>query len=210
MDPQVKKQHYFQKKYDDLSRFVSYYYQVDLARSVNPEKILEIGKGNGMVSDYLKKIGFPVTTCDFDQNLNPDIVADVRSIPVASNSFDAVLAYEMLEHLPFEEFEKCLQELKRISKKNVLISLPYKSSSFEFFFKFPGVRTLFKKGFLHWLIRIPLKFGGIKVSGQHYWEIDLYQWPLRKVRGIIERHFKIKKEFSPPLNSYHRFFLLEK
>ena len=210
MDIQVKKEHYFKKKYDDLSRFVSYFYQIDLARSVNPENILEIGKGNGTVSDHLKKIGFSVTTCDFDKNLNPDIVADVRSIPSADNSFDAILAYEILEHLPFDQFEKCLQELKRISKKYVLISLPYKSTSFEFIFKFPGVRSLFKKDFFRWLFRIPLKFGGIQVSGQHYWEIDLFQYPLRKVRGILAKHFKIIKEFSLPLNSYHRFFLLEK
>lgn len=210
MNLQVKKDHYFRKKYDDLSRFISYFYQMDLARSVNPENILEIGKGNGTVSDYLKKIGFSVTTCDFDKNLNPDIVADVRSIPVADNSFDVVLAYEILEHLPFEEFEKCLKELKRISKKHVLISLPYKSTSFELFFKFPGIRFLFKKDFFRWLIRLPLKFGGVKVSGQHYWELDLYQWPLRRVRVLISRHFKIQKEFSPPLNSYHRFFLLKK
>ena len=210
MDIQVKKDHYFKKKYDDFSRFVSYFHQIDLARSLDPKNILEIGKGNGMVSDYLKKIGFSVTTCDFDKNLNPDIVAHIHSIPVVENSFEAVLAYEILEHLPFDQFEKCLTELKRVSKKYVLISLPYKSTSFEFIWKFPGVRTLFKRDFLRHLFRIPLKFGGIKVSGQHYWEIDIFQYPLRKIRKILAKHFKITKEFSPPFNSYHRFFLLEK
>ena len=55
VSPQVKKQHYFRKKYDNLNRFISYFYQVDLVRSVDPETVLEVGKGNATVSEYLKE-----------------------------------------------------------------------------------------------------------------------------------------------------------
>lgn len=210
MTTQVKKEHYFKKKYDDLDRFISYFYQINLARETEPETILEIGKGNGTVSDYLKKLNYKVTTCDFDENLKPDYVADVRKLPFPDNSFDAVLAYEVLEHLPFEDFEKALGELKRVSKKNVLISLPYRSTGFEWMLKFPLIRTLFKRDFLNLFLRIPLKFGGIEVSGQHYWEIDGGKYPLRKVRKILKENLRITKEFRPPLNHYHYFFALEK
>jgi ubiquinone/menaquinone biosynthesis C-methylase UbiE len=223
MKPQVNKGHYFRKKYDDLNRFISYFYQVDLAQEVlesntNPridtnatnKSILEIGKGNGFFSDYMKKLGHNVTTCDFDKNLQPDIVADVRSLPVPDNSFDLVTAFEILEHLPFEDFTKALAELKRVSSKYVVISLPYKSTGFEWIFKFPGVRTLFRKPFLDFFLRIPLKFGGLKVSGQHYWEIDCWRWRLSKIRQLLRQHFKIAKEMRPVLNHYHYFFVLEK
>ncbi len=210
MDTQVKKEHYFRKKYDDLGRFISYFYQVDLLTDTDAKTVLEIGKGNGTFSDYLKKFGYQVTTCDFDKDLNPDVVADVRKMPLADNSFDAVTAFEILEHLPFEDFPKALAELKRVSKKHVVISLPYRSTGFEFVFKFPGVRTLFRKLFLNFFIRIPLKFGGIKVSGQHYWEIDLWNFRLSKVRAEIAKHFRIVKEVRPVMNHYHYFFVLEK
>ncbi len=207
---QVKKEHYFRKKYDNLDRFISYFYQIDLARDVEPKTILEVGKGNGIVSEYLKKLGYQVTTCDFDENLKPDYVEDIRKLSFSENSFDAVLAYEVLEHLPFQDFEKALEELKRVSKKNILISLPYRSTGFEWVFKFPFIRTLCEKDFFDFFLRIPLKFGGIKISKQHYWELDRWQYSLRKVRKILINHFRILRELRPPLNQYHYFFVLEK
>ena len=210
---QVKKEHYFRKKYDDLSRFISYFYQVDLvAVSVGDSgaKILEVGIGNGTVSDYLKKLGFSVTTCDFDQALKPDVVADVRKLPFPDNSFDAVMACEVLEHLPFEDFEIAIKELARVSRKSVVISLPYKSTYFEVALKLPLIRTIFRRPFLDFLIRLPLPFGGIKVSGQHYWEIDLWRTPLRRVRAALRRYGRVIREVKPVLNHYHYFFVLEK
>jgi SAM-dependent methyltransferase len=209
---QVNKKHYFRKKYDSLDRFISYFYQVDLALEVfesNTNKILEIGKGNGFFSDYMKKLGVKVTTCDFDNNLQPDIVADIRSLPVSDNSFDLVTAFEILEHIPFEDVPKALSELNRVSKKRVILSLPYRSTGIEWIFKFPGIRTILKIPFLSLFLRIPLKFGGIKVSGQHYWEIDAWRTPLASVRKLLKKQFKILTELSPPLDKYHYFFVLE-
>ena len=107
---QVYKEHYCRKKYDDLDRFISYFYQVDLTQQVaqrdanmrmhandtNEPRILEVGKGNGFFSNYMKKNGHSVTTADFDGSLNPDIVADIRSLPISDKSFDIVTAFEVL------------------------------------------------------------------------------------------------------------------
>ncbi|MDO8467166.1 MAG: class I SAM-dependent methyltransferase [bacterium] len=212
MDVQVNKTHYFRKKYDDLDRFISYFYQVDLSQeAISKEaKVLEIGKGNGFYSDYMKKLGYQVSTCDFDKDLSPDVVADIRKLPFPDNSFDLVTAFEVLEHLPFEDVEVALAELKRVSSGKVLISVPYKSTYFEMVLKFPFVRTILRRMFLDIHFRIPLVFGGIKVSGQHYWEVDLFKTPLRKVRKVIRKFFAIEKEVSPVLDHYHRFFVLKK
>ena len=207
---QVDKKHYFRKKYDNLGRFISYSYQIDLTDELNVGKILEIGKGNGFFSDYMKKCGLDLTTCDFDANLSPDVVADVRKLPFKDGEFEAAVAFEILEHIPFEDFPKALAELKRVSSRYVVISLPYDSTGFEWIFRFPGIRTILKRDFLNLFLRIPLKFGGIEVSGQHYWEIDRWRYRLPKVRGEIKKHFKILKEVRPPMNHYHYFFVLEK
>ncbi len=209
---QVSKEHYAQRKYNDLGRFVSYFYQTDLALELLPpgDKILEVGKGSGFFSDYLKKLGYQVTTCDFDNALKPDVTADVRRLPFQNGEFGAVTAFEVLEHLPFEDVPQALSELARVTSRYAVISLPYRSTGVEWILKFPGIRTLFKKSFLNCFLRIPLKFGGIAVSGQHYWEIDGGQFQLVKVRRAIAEHFTIRKEFSPPLDKYHYFFVLEK
>ncbi len=208
--PQVDKKHYFVKKYDDLNRFISYFYQIDLTTGLNPKNVLELGKGNGTFSDYLKKLGGLVTTCDFDKNLNPDVVADVRNLPFRDGEFETVTAFEILEHIPFEDLPKALSELKRVSSRYIVLSLPYKSSGWEVALRFPGVRTLFKKSFLDFFVRMPLKFGGIKVSGQHYWEIDAWKYSLSKVRRVLKQYFTVLKEVRPVLNHYHYFFVLEK
>ena len=53
--------------------------------------MLEIGVGNRTVSNYLKENGVDITTFDFDKELKPDIVGDVRDMKgIKDNSFDVV------------------------------------------------------------------------------------------------------------------------
>ena len=213
MIPQKKKEHYFKKKYNGLDRFISYFYQVDLVTShvgSPADKILEIGVGNGLVSDHLKKMCLSVTTCDFDETLKPDIVADIRELPFPDNGFDVVMAFEVLEHIPFEDFAKALQELKRVSSKTVIISLPYRSTFIEIVLRFPFVRTLIKKDFLSIFFRFPWFFKGFKSSGQHYWEMDGYKYRLGKVMKVLKNNFRSVKKIKPVLDGYKLFFVLEK
>lgn len=210
LEKQVNKKHYFRKKYDDLNRFISYFYQIELATPPHVKTILEVGKGNGTVSDYLKKLGFTVTTVDIDPDLKPDYVADIRKLPFPDANFNLVMACEVLEHLPFDDFEPALKALHRVSSSFVLISLPYRSTGFELALKFPGIRTLFRTNFLDLFLRLPLKFGGFRVSGQHHWEIDGFKYRLGRIKKIIKRHFAIIRTARPVLNYYHYFFLLEK
>ncbi len=213
MNLQVKKEHYFRRKYNSLNRFISYFYQIDLVSSLvptNDSKILEIGIGNAFVSDYLKKTGYNVVTCDFDERLKPDIVADIRGLDLEKDSYSVVTAFEILEHIPFEDFEKTLNNLKKISSKFVVISLPYRSTSIEFVLKIPFIRTLFKSDFLVFFLRFPWFFRGFTSSGQHYWEIDGYKYRLSKVLKILKNNFKSVKKIRPVLDGYRLFFVLEK
>jgi len=108
---QVSYNHY-QENYDGLTRFISYYYQIDLTTSLNISKCLEIGIGNKTVSSALINRGVNVTTCDFDSELKPDYVADIRELPFENNSYELVMACQVLEHLPWSDFSKALNELK--------------------------------------------------------------------------------------------------
>lgn len=198
------------KHYDDLNRFISYYYQIDLVRKYKPSTVLEIGVGNKLFSDYIKRLGVKVTTVDFDDKLHPDVVASVTSMPIADEAFDAVAVFEVLEHLTWEDDEKAVAELARVTKDLAFISIPYSAYNFEFVFKLPFLKRLTKHNFEDWFFRIPFFFKEHKFDGEHYWEIGWKGYPLKRVKALFEKHFVIEKTFRPVINSYHQFFVLRK
>src|SRR3989344_4156341 len=118
---QVPSSYHFSKKYASIERFISYFYQVHSVYNLNPKKILFIGVGDGVVPHLLKRGGeYEVTTLDFDPGLNPDVVADIRSLPFGDKSFDLVCVFEVLEHIPYEDVNPALREIIRVSKKMLL------------------------------------------------------------------------------------------
>lgn len=206
---QVPSDYYF-KNYDSVERFVSYFYQVDSAIKACPKNVLEIGVGNKTVSNYLKGRGIEVVTCDFDAELDPDEVADIRKMPFADNSFDVVLACEILEHIPFEDFQIALSELKRVSAGTVIVSVPFSCAYNEIVL---NISIPFIKKTFSFALRMPYFFLGIKLdenNREHYWEMGRKGYSKAKIRNIIKKYFKIQKEFHPILNSYHYFFILKK
>jgi ubiquinone/menaquinone biosynthesis C-methylase UbiE len=201
---------YFQK-YDSVKRFISYFHQADSILKLNPSSVLEIGIGNETVSDYIKKRGIRVVTCDFNPDRHPDIVADIRKLPFRENQFDLVAAFEVLEHIPFSDFEKALGELKRVAKKHVVISIPRSIFFFEIIFNIsiPHVCKIYSI-----LLYFPLFFRKIIFKGNkkigHHWEIGTRGYPKGKIVKIINKYFKIKRIFNPYLNQIHCFFILDK
>ncbi len=197
------KEKYGFSKYDRKNRWISYWHQIDEVLRLAPQSVLEIGVGSKVVSNYLKDRGIKVVTLDIDDNLKPDVTASAAKMPFGDDSFDVVLCAEVLEHLPFKKFEESLKELKRVSKKNIILSFPHFGHSLKFSFKIP----LIKERKLATRLAFPIKH---KFNGEHYWEIGKRGYPLKKIRDIIRKYFKIKKEFIPFENQYHRFFVLEK
>ena len=52
--------------------------------------------------------------------------ASIIDVPYQDKEFDCVYALEVLEHLNPEEFKKALNEMARLSKKYIIISVPYR------------------------------------------------------------------------------------
>lgn len=206
---QVPPKHY-NNGYDDVHRFISYYYQINSVLSMNPKNILEIWVGNKTVSDYLRKLWYVVDTCDFDVHLKPDYVADICNLPFPDNTYDVTMICQVLEHIPFEDFEVALRQLARVSNKYVIISLPYSSLNLEFVFRIPLLNKLIKRVYWSKLFRIPQFYRDHKFDWQHYWEIGKKWFSVSRIRRILEKHFVIENEFTPILNPYHYFFVLRK
>ncbi|MFH1820681.1 MAG: methyltransferase domain-containing protein [Candidatus Nealsonbacteria bacterium] len=191
------------EKYVYLSRWMDYWYQVKEILFLHPRKILEVGIGNKVVCNYLKSEGVDVITFDVDEKLKPDVNGSVKSMPFEDSSFDVVLCAEVLEHLPFDDFEKALKELKRVSGRYVVLSLPHFGPAVKISLKIPFVKEIK----LAFKVYFPIVH---KFNGEHYWEIGKKGYPLSKIREILKNHFKIKKEFVPFESQYHRFYILEK
>ncbi|OGD91360.1 hypothetical protein A3D81_01000 [Candidatus Curtissbacteria bacterium RIFCSPHIGHO2_02_FULL_40_17] len=203
---QVPEDHYFNLKYDSKGRWISYWYQIKEVLSFSPETVLEIGVGNKTVSDYLKKIGLNVKTCDFDKSLKPDVVGDVLDLPFKGDSFDVVLCAQVLEHLPPVKFTKALGEIYRVCKKAAVITLPHFSlTNLYFGFKLiPFVPKIELSLKVDW----PFKH---KFKGEHYWEIGKKEYYLNKIKKKIEdAGFSIEKSFYPAENPFHHFFVIKK
>jgi len=205
--PKIPESYYFQS-YDTKERWMSYWYQINLALKTNSKKVLEVGFGNGTVSDCLKRAGLEVTTVDIDAGLNPDHICSVTELTniFKPNSFDAVLCYEVLEHIPFEYFEKALDELDHVSNKFVILSLPYwgPQLSISLNASLIGTKSLCIK------LPLPTKHRFHSYAPGHYWEIGLRGYPLRKITKILKKRFTISERFVCPQNPYHLFFVLRK
>jgi ubiquinone/menaquinone biosynthesis C-methylase UbiE len=51
--------------------------------------------------------------------------ADASHLPFASETFDAVVCMEVIEHLPFQVFKEAVAELARVARHCVLVTVPY-------------------------------------------------------------------------------------
>jgi 2-polyprenyl-3-methyl-5-hydroxy-6-metoxy-1,4-benzoquinol methylase len=188
------------------ANFISYWHQINEVLKTKPKTFLEIGVGEGLVSNYLKRKKINVTTFDIDKKLNPTVTGEVQKLSkyFKENSFDTVLCAEVLEHLPFSYFEKSLREIHKVTKKNVIISLPHHALQFLLHIKIPLIRPIILT------MRIPFPFHHKWKEGHaHYWEIGWKGYPLERVKKEMSRYFKIKKVYPVPEKPYHWFFILE-
>lgn len=201
---QTDKSWYNFRKYAGVDRFASYFHQLDEALSLKPSSILEVGVGDHVFGNYISKnTDIRYESLDVANDLNPTHTGSIENIPLPDSSYDLVCAFEVLEHLPFEKFPKALSELSRVSKRNVLVSIPHFGPPIKLSFKIPYLPEIK----LAWKFPFPKSH---VFNGQHYWELGKKDYPVSRVRTEIKKKFKIVKEFVPFENQYHHFFVLEK
>ena len=203
--PQVKKEiGYNFLRYGGVGRFSSYAYQISEILHTNPVKVLEIGIGDATVGSYIKKnTNIDYLSLDIAIDLEPNIVGDLKRLPFLDNTFDTVCAFEVLEHLPFDTFEDAIKELIRVSKKNLLISLPHFGPSLLIDFKIPFIKRF----------RLALKFPYHPkhfFNGEHYWEIGKKDYPSSLILKIFQKHSQVDRDFVPFENQYYHFYVLSK
>jgi len=207
----IKSTEHYGARYLGRERWMSFVYQVAALSDLHPTRVAEIGVGPGVVGNMIRAT-YPecrYTAIDIDPALRPDVTADVTALPFADGTFDAVFCCQVLEHLPYDRFVPALTELKRIVTRRVVISLP--DVSLFFYLRFTGARRplpMLWRGLSFW--HPAPRVHDFASHGQHYWEIGVKGYPLRRVLdGIAHANLHVRDHFRMVERSYWHFFILD-
>ncbi len=199
--PQVLPAHYSFEHYDDLERWCSYWYQLRAALRLRPRRVLEIGSGTGVFRGYLERTGVEVLSADIDPSRRPDYLASVADLDAglpAGERFDVAVAFQVLEHLPFADFERCLEGLARRAPW-VLISLPCHGWRARLSFALGALRLSVGLR-MPW----PTRF---RPDAEHHWELGRGH-SRRAITRRMQRYFVVEDRGWIPENPYHYLWTL--
>lgn len=201
----LKKDAYFTESYFSMTQLCSLSHQINQIYKLKPSSVLEIGIGNGFVSTFLKRYGIDVCTVDINAALSPDIVCSIHDLPkhLTNRKFDLVVCCEVLEHMPFEEFEKSLEIFKMYSDK-LFLTLPSYSTwiGFSGFLRIPKI--------CNQLINVGIKISRKKdlEKNEHFWELGSSEQASRKnIKLILSKKYKQVEHGVFTLNRYHEYFV---
>ncbi len=169
----------------DLQRLYSYKHQLESVIACSPGNVAVIGVGDSLVYDIFRSSGIEVYGIDIDQRLCPDICCSVLSIPLQRGCFDVTLCCQVLEHVPFESFIPALQEIRRITRERLVLSLPDVRRFFSFRIRLPVLRLVHFQCSLPRLRhrRFPPERTG-KMG--HHWEIGYRGYDFHTVTSAIK------------------------
>lgn len=203
-EKQVDKSQYEFSRYMPKNRWCSLWYQLDEIQKLKPKCVLEVGPGPGLFKMVASTFGISVETLDLDPELMPDHVGTATAMKFTDGFYDVVCAFQMLEHLPYEAALQAFKEMARVSRNNVVISLPDARAVWRYQIHIPkfGVHDFF-------IPRPQLKVPVHKFDGEHYWEINKRGYQLSKVISDLTKHIPLTKTFLIPENPWHRFFVFE-
>lgn len=204
---QVETNHYSFENYVSTERWGAYWQQIQSTTEVSPKRVLYIGVGDNIVPSVLEAMGITVVRFDFDEKLGVDYVGDVREIRslVEPESVDVVICCQVLEHIPFDGFEKTMRQLYSIARQRLIVSLPYSHKHLgDISVKIPKLQRITLD------IRIPSFWKRWKFDGQHHWEVGTAGYARRRISETISRVGNISKTFFVKNYKYHLFFIMDK
>lgn len=190
--------------------------------------ILEIGPGGGFFKMILSSMGYTVKTLDLQPDYEPDYLGDFRSFSEEGLCFDVVCAFEMLEHLPYEDFTESVKKISKLAKNYVYFSFPYQCRQFFLSFQLPRIpkigywklfEPLSKRHEFSLILNNPFtpdidteKFKDRPDKhNPHYWEIGRKSFPEKQVLSDIEScGLQVIKKFHSKIHPYHFFILCKK
>src|SRR5688572_10620308 len=103
--------------------------------NIDPQvkSLLDVGCGNGMFLQRVRALRPDIKTLHgVDRSAAalahvgvPTTQASIDSLPLPDREFDCVTCLEVVEHLPIGIYERALNQLARVSRRQLLLSVPY-------------------------------------------------------------------------------------
>jgi uncharacterized UPF0146 family protein len=189
------------KSLEKQSHWVYYWYQQKLMEGLvvpGEDKVLELGVGSGFAANYGRSRGVDITTLDIDEEKKPDIVANVVTYDFDCR-YDHLMAFEILEHIPYTEFEKIIRRIPTFIGKYAFISLPRNEEvAFKIDLAIPRLP--------------PIKYEWRRLKNRittkaHHWEMDYGEHTTESVKALFtECGLRIARTL---VCDYIRFYALE-
>ena len=94
------------------------------------DRIVDVGCGDGAITNSLAETwdvtGVDLSAAALAHLRTNAIQASATELPLPDKSFDLVLSSEMLEHMPVLAYRRAIAEMQRVTRRYVLISVPYR------------------------------------------------------------------------------------
>jgi len=128
----------------------------------NKGRVLDIGAGTGKMLSDLKAKGWEVSGIDREQEaikwskkrgIKLKLADIEKKLPFKKNSFDLILALDVLEHL--DKDKNCVKEMNRVLEQNglIIITVPVYQRLFDYWDKMLGHRRRYSKNSLRKIIK---------------------------------------------------------
>lgn len=93
--------------------------------------ILDVGCGDGRITNrlacsYPQVVGVDISEEALKHVQTKVVRASAEHLPFKNRSFDLVMATELIEHLPKPIYQKTLGEIRRIARRWIIVSVPWR------------------------------------------------------------------------------------
>lgn len=93
------------------------------------QSVLDVGCGDGVITNAIpqsiRTVGIDISEEALKYVTREKRTGSIDKIPFPDHSFDLVMANDVIEHLPEQSFQTAINELQRVAKKYVLITVPF-------------------------------------------------------------------------------------
>lgn len=213
-ESRLPKNHYFTPEYLKRERLYSYVEQIEVIKKYarSEDNILEIGKGNGFLYQFLRDyLGYKVDCLDINSDLNPDIIDDIiKPQNLSEKSYDIVTCFEVVEHMPFADSIISIQNLCKTARNYCLVSIP----DMRYFINIKS--TIFGT--------LPVSFGKLfstkrfrnknkTFAEDHHWEIgitvDDQTYSPHFIRENLFQGMNVIADFRCSLVPWHHYYVIK-
>lgn len=120
----------------------------------NTRSLLDVGCGNGVFGHRVMEMHPDIEITGVDRSKAAlrhvrfsNHAASIDNLPFEDMSFDVVSCLQVIEHLPNEVYRKSLHELSRVSRRHVIIGIPFEEDLTAETTQCPQCRTIFNINF---------------------------------------------------------------